>query len=104
MNAPTRVIKWSLWFRRGGTLDSVIVATDDDWATIQKAAGEQVRLGEVNGKHSDVHYNVDLKDFEVVTDIPGEVAVFAKVVPRGTGFSIMSILRDAVLEAEEAER
>lgn len=100
MDMPTRVIKWSIWFRRGGSLESVIVATDGDWATIQEAVGMEVCLGEVNGKHSDVHYSVDPKDFEVVTDIPSEVAVFAKVVPRGTGFSIMSILRDAVWEAE----
>ena len=104
MNTPTRVIKMVPMVPSGGTLESVIVATDDGGQLIQKAAGAEVRLREVNGKHSDVHYNVDLKDFEVVTDTPGEVAVFAKVVPRGTGFSIMSIRRDAVFGGLEAER
>lgn len=95
---PTRVLTWSMSFCRGGSLDAVILATDEDWALIQSLKGADVYLGEVNGKHSEVSYEVDPADFVVATDKPGEVALFARVLPKGTGFGIMGDLRDYASE------
>lgn len=91
---PTRVLTWSMSFRRGGTLNSVILVTEEDWSTIQSLSGQDVNLGEVNGKHSEVTYKVNTNDFVVATDKPTEVALFARVLPGGSGFPIMNYLLD----------
>lgn len=100
---PTRVLQWSMSFWRGGSLSAVILATDEDWALIQSLEGADVHLGEVNGKHSDVSYEVAPADFVVATDKPEEVALFARVLPDGTGTDIMSYLRDHAAERESEE-
>lgn len=100
---PTRVLTWSISFRRGGSLDAVVLATDEDWALIQSLEGTDVDLGEVNGKHSEVVYEVTPADFVVATDKPNEVALFARVLPKGTGFNIMGYLRNHAEEHDDEE-
>jgi hypothetical protein len=99
-NAPTRVIKWRLDFWRSAPLTATFPATEEDWRLIQTSEGQCVYLGEVSGKHSDISYIVSVADFEVVTEDPSEVKVFAKILPRGAGFGIISALREAATSAD----
>lgn len=95
---PTRVIKWNLYFSRSAPLAATFLATDEDWRLIQASEGQDVYLGEVCGKHSEVSYVVRIKDFKVATEDPDEVKVFAKILPDGSGFDILSAIREVAEE------
>lgn len=60
---------------RQGSVEGLFVATD---AEVDEAKGQHVYLGEVLGKHSDVHGTLDDGDLQRLTDDPDFIAKFEK--------------------------
>lgn len=80
---------------RQGAVEAVFVATQ---AEIDAALGSAVYFGEILGKHSDVHGQLDAEDLTLLSDDPALVALFREHVG-STGHSPLDYLE----EDEEAE-
>jgi len=62
--------KFDLYFYRGGSLNGLFVATDEE---VEAIIGETAHFGEVNGKHSEVSEELKPMYFTEVTDDPHTV-------------------------------
>lgn len=75
---------------RQGNVESVFVATQ---AEIDAALGSQVYFGEILGKHSDIHGQLDAEDLTLLSDDPALVALFRDRVG-STGHSPLDYLEE----------
>lgn len=58
-----------------------------DEAAVAAAIGQQIWLGEIEGKHSEVGGPFEEKDLAIVTDDPAFIAQFEELFPRGFGIN-----------------
>lgn len=101
MTRPTKakqgIYKWHACFGRMGDLDGIFGATD---AEIKELSGKVVNFGEVLGKHSDIRYTIDPKDFECVSTKKSEIAFFLRL-NLSSGWDPIAQYRQQESEREE---
>lgn len=58
-----------------------------DEADVVAAIGQEIHLGEIEGKHSHVSGPLEEKDLTIITDDPAFIARFEELLPRGFGIN-----------------
>lgn len=58
-----------------------------DEADVAAAIGQEIWLGEIEGKHSEVHGPLEETDLKVITDDPAFIARFEQLFPKGFGIN-----------------
>lgn len=74
---------------RMGDLEGIFVADDADVAA---AIGQELRFGEVLGKHSDIQGTLDEGEVTILTDDAKAIEVIEKHLNGGTGFNPLHYL------------
>jgi hypothetical protein len=92
-----KLYKYSEYFGRMGSLQSVFVS-DEDVVNHMRAAG-QVYLGEVLGKHSEITATIDEKTLRELPESQEVVAFFREHLNGLVGYNII----DSFLNQEENE-
>jgi hypothetical protein len=97
-----KIYKFEKTFGRGGKLCGLFLAEETD---VAKVLGQNVHLGEVLGKHSDVDVTVDDSTLKMVSEDPAIIAFVTDQL--GGGFGTNPIERHLEwmreLEAENAQ-
>ena len=58
---------------RGGNVESIFIATDDE---VESIIGKEVWFGEILGKHSEVYGTIEPGEIVLITDDPQAIRMF----------------------------
>lgn len=61
-------------------------------SAVKAAIGQEIYLGEIEGKHSEVYGPLEETDLNVVTDDPAFIAQFEKLFPSGFGINPLNYI------------
>ncbi len=96
------IYEFSEEFGRQGTLESLIIMTDEDAKWI---IGKRVYLDDCLGKHSEVDIVFEAGDYKLITDDEEFIYHALRYFPEGllSGYDFLSMAKDRVQEDEEYE-
>ncbi len=77
------------WDTYYANVEGVFVA---DPAAVAAAMGQQVHLGEAEGKHSECYGPLEADDVTLLTEDPAFIAQFEAMLPHGVGYNPLHYL------------
>jgi len=81
-----KLLRFELCMSRSSDISGVFVVNDEQWESLCQLNGNKVYLGEVAGKHSEVSFDFDVEDIEVLCEDNDFITKMVSMVGGNFGF------------------
>jgi hypothetical protein len=81
-----KLVKLVLGMRRSSDIEGSFIVDNDEWDWLESLDGNQIYLGEVAGKHSEVIFDFSLSDLEILSEDPKEIEIVQRLLGDSFGF------------------
>jgi hypothetical protein len=93
-----KLIKLVLDMRRSSNLEGSFIVDDDEFKWLEALDGQEVYLGEVAGKHSEVFFTFEVSDLEILSQDEREIEIIRRLLGNSFGFKWKNYLFESLIE------
>jgi hypothetical protein len=93
-----KLIKYVEEMGRSSSLEGIFIVTDEEFKTLEQLDGQDIYLGEVSGKHSEVTITFEFDNVEILSEEESEINIVERLIGNDVGFRWRHYLLERVFE------